>query len=165
LLDRRAAQRLSSLLQSAAGRRPAIPEEEPLMFELVFESLKRATETTIQMQQEAFRKWATLWPGLPAVPGTFAEQAQKFQKKWAEFYEELLKKQRETLEAQFKAGLKHIEEAFRLAETKDPGELRARTVELWQKVFETLRQSYEAQVRDFQALAIRWTEMVTKGAA
>ena len=135
------------------------------MFELVFESLKRATETTIQMQQEAFRKWATLWPGLPAVPGTFAEQAQKFQKKWAEFYEELLKKQRETLEAQFSAGLRNIEEAFRLADAKNPEELRTKTIELWQKSFECIRQLYDAQVRDFQAAVAKWTELVMKGAA
>ncbi len=141
------------------------------MSELVFESLKKATEVTLQMQQEAFKKWAGLWPGFPGVPGVPAgpamipEQAKNFQKKWAEFYEEVLKKQREMVAAQFQAGLQHIEEAFRLAETKDPAELRTKTIELWQKVFETLRQTFEAQVRDFQALAGRWTELVTKGAA
>lgn len=135
------------------------------MFELVFESLKKATEVSLQMQQETFKRWATLWPGVPGVPGTITEQAPKIQKKWAEFYEEALKKQRETLQAQFQAGLKHIEEAFRLAETKNPEELRVKTIELWQKVFETLHQSFEAQVRDFQVVAGRWTELVTKGAA
>jgi len=104
-------------------------------------------------------------PGVPFVSGSITEQAQKFQKKWAEFYEEVLKKQRETVATQFQTGLKHIEEAFRLAETKDPTELRTKTIELWQKVFETLRQSFEAQVRDFQAIAGRWGELATKGAA
>jgi hypothetical protein len=135
------------------------------MFELAFESLKKATEVSLQMQQEAIKKWVGLWPGLPVGPGPIPEKAQKFQKKWAEFYEEVLKKQREALAAQFQAGLKYIEEGFRLAETKDPAELRAKTIELWQKVFETLREAFEAQVRDFQALAGRWTELVSKGAA
>ena len=135
------------------------------MFELVFDSLKKTTEMSLQMHQEALKRWGSLWPGVPLGPATIPEQAQKFQKKWAEFYEETLKKQREAIEVQFKAGLKYIEDAFRLAESKDPAELRAKTIELWQKVFESLQQSYEAQVRDLQAVASRWTELVTKGAA
>ena len=135
------------------------------MFESVFDSFKKVTETTLRMQQEMYEKWISLWPGLKPNQTPFAEPLQKFQKKWAEFYEEMLKKQRETLEVQFKSGLKNIEEAFRLAEAKDPEELRAKTTELWQKVFETLRQTYEAQLRDLQTIAARWTEMVTKGAA
>ena len=135
------------------------------MFDVVFDSLKRATEMSLQMQQDAFRKWAGIWPGAPMGPIVIPQQAQAFQKKWAEFFEETLKKQREAIEVQFKAGLKNIEQAFKLAECKDPGELRAKTIELWQKVFETLHQTFEAQVRDCQILAGRWTELVAKGAA
>jgi hypothetical protein len=136
------------------------------MFDQVFESMRKATETTLQMQQEMFKKWLSLCPTVvaPSKPA-WGEQVQKFQKKWAEVYEDALKKQRETLEAQLKAGLQIIEDAFRLAEAKDAEELRAKTVELWQKVFESLRQAYEAQTRDFQAVVCRWTELVTKGAA
>jgi hypothetical protein len=135
------------------------------MFEPVFASLKKVTETTLRMQQEMYEKWVSLWPGVRPAQAAFTEPALKFQKKWAEFYEETLKKQRETLEAQFKAGLKNIEDAFRLAEAKDPDELRVKTTELWEKVFETLRQSAEAQLRDFQTIAARWAELVTRGAA
>jgi hypothetical protein len=135
------------------------------MFESVFDSFKKVTETTLRMQQEMYEKWVSLWPGLKPGQTPFAEPAQKFQKKWAEFFEDMLKKQRETLETQFKSGLKNIEEAFRLAEAKNPEELRTKTTELWQKVFGTLRQSYEAQLRDLQSIAARWTELMTKGAA
>jgi len=132
------------------------------MFESVFDSLKKVTETTLRTQQEVYEKWVSLLPGVRPTQAVFAEPAQRFQRKWAEFYEETLKKQRETLEAQFKAGFKNIETAFRLAEAKDPEELRANTTELWQKVFETLRQSSEAQLRDLQTFTGRWTELVTK---
>jgi len=135
------------------------------MFEQVFESLKKSTEMSLQFQQDAFKKWTSLWPGFAPTQTRAGEQAQKFQKKWAEFYEDALKRQRETLETQFKAGLKHIEEAFHIAESKDPVELRTKTIELWQKVFESMHKSYEGQMRDFQALVTRWTEMVTKEAA
>jgi len=135
------------------------------MFDQVFESMRKATEITLEMQQEMYKKWLNLWPGVPTSQFPWSEQVHKFQKKWAAFCEEALKKQRESLEAQLRAGLQNIDDAFRLAEAKDAEQLRAKTVELWQKVFNSLRQTYEAQVRDFQATLARWTEMVTKGAA
>jgi hypothetical protein len=135
------------------------------MFDQVFDSIRKSTEMTLQMQQEMLKKWLSLWPGLPSSQFPWGEQVKKFQKKWAAFSEETLKTQRETLESQLKAGLQNIENTFRLAEAKDAEELRAKTIELWQKVFDSLRQTYEAQVREIQATISRWTEIVTKGAA
>jgi hypothetical protein len=134
------------------------------MFEQVFESLRTMTEANIHMQQEMLKKWAGMWAGVPK-PGGGDEQILKAQNTWAECMTEAARKQRETLEAQFSVGLKNIEEAFRLAEVKDPEVLRARTVELWQKSFDCVRQVYEAQMRDLQAAMAKWTELVTKGAA
>ena len=135
------------------------------MFDQVFENLRKATEASIQVQQDLFKKWVGLWPGVPGVPAVGAEPFIKVQKKWAEFVGDAVKKQRETLEAHFSAGLRNIEDAFRLAEAKNPEELRAKTVELWQKSFECIRQLYDAQIRDFQAAVAKWTELVMKGAA
>jgi hypothetical protein len=134
------------------------------MFDQVFESLHKAADSALGMQQELFKKWLGLWPGVMASPAGFGEPI-KFQKKWVEVVGEMIKKERESLEAQFSAGLRHIEEAFRLTEAKDPHELRTKTIELWQKTFECLRQTYEAQLRDFQAAVTRWTELVMKGGA
>jgi hypothetical protein len=134
------------------------------MFEQVFENLRTATETSIHMQQELFKKWAGLWPTAYVPPGDAPERVQKVQKQWVEFTTEQVKKQRQNLEAQFSAGLKNFEESFRLAEAKDPVELRAKTVELWQKSFDCLRKLYEAQTRDFQEALVKWTELVNKGA-
>jgi hypothetical protein len=135
------------------------------MFEQVFENLRQATDATIQTQAEIYKKWAGLWPTVPGSPPTWGEQAQKFHKKWSAFVNELVKKQHETLEVQYAAGLRNIEEAFQLAEIKDLEELRTKTLELWQKSFEALREVYEAQVRDFQSAVGKWTELMTKGAA
>src|SRR5262245_11581914 len=134
------------------------------MFEQVFENLRKATEASIQMQQDLFTKWASLWPGVPtSLPAS--EPFSRFQKKWAETVGELVKKQRETLETRFSAGLRNIEEAFHLPEARDPEELRARAIELWRKSFECLRQFAEAQARDFQSAVAKWSELVGKGAA
>jgi hypothetical protein len=139
--------------------------EEPAMFEPVFESLRKATETGLQMQQEMFKKWAGLWPGVPPSQPAWNEQFEKYQKKWTELLNETLRKRRETLEAQFKSGMKNIEETFRVAEARDFEELRSKTLELWQKTFDSLRQTYEAQIQDFQLLSSKWSEMFTKGPA
>jgi hypothetical protein len=133
------------------------------MFEPVFESLRKATEATVEMQQELFNKWARLFPALPMVPAAY--EPVKFQKRCLEVITELTTKQHESLEAQFNAGVKTVEEAFRLCEAKDPEELRAKTVELWQKTFDCLRQVYDAQARDFQTAVVKWGELVTRGAA
>jgi hypothetical protein len=138
--------------------------EGPAMFDQVFESLRKATESSVAMQQELFKKWIGMWPGVPASVFPFGEP-HKFQKKWVELVSELLKKQNESLEVQFKAGLRNIEEAFHLAEAKDPEELRTKTIELWQKTFDCLRQASEAQLRNCQDAIAKWAELMTKGVA
>jgi hypothetical protein len=135
------------------------------MFEQVFDNLRVATQSSIHLQQELFNKWVSVWPSpTPAANGN-GDKIQKAQRKWAEFVADLVKKERETRERQYSAGLKNIEEAFRLAEAKEPEELRAKTVELWQKSIDCMRQTYETQMRDFQAAVVKWTELVVQGAA
>ena len=133
------------------------------MFEPVFESLRKATDATVKMQQELFAKWTKMFPALPMVPAAF--EPVKFQKRCLEVITELTTKQREALEAQFNAGVKTIEEAFRLCEAKDPEELRTKTVELWHKTFDSLRQVYDAQAKDFQTATAKWADLMTRGAA
>jgi len=135
------------------------------MFEKVYENLRAATEANIHMQQELFQKWMGMWMGGPALPFGKTEQFPTVQKKFAEFVAEIVKKQHDAWLAQFNAGLKNIEEAFRLPAAKDPEELRTKTIELWQKSFNCLRETYEAQVRDFQATVAKWMELMTKSAA
>jgi hypothetical protein len=134
------------------------------MFEKVFENLRKAAEANVQAQQEMFQKWVSMWPGVPSSYA-WGEKFQKVQKKWNQIVAEQVKKQREMLDEQFSAGLRNIEESFRLAEAKDPEEFRAKTLELWSKSFDYLRQTAEAQLREFQAAMEKWAETVTKNDA
>jgi hypothetical protein len=134
------------------------------MFDQVFDTLRKATEANIQLQQEMVKKWMGLWPGLPSVPA-LPDQMQQFQKKWAEAVSELLKKQRESTEALFKTGVENLEKAFQLGEVQTAEEMRAKIMQLWQKCFDSMRQAWEAQLRDFQMVVARFTEIVTKAAA
>jgi hypothetical protein len=135
------------------------------MFNTVFENLRTATDLAIQTQQDLFKKWIAFWEGGTLFQSVKGEQAQKFQKKWTEAVTETLKRQREAMEVQFTAGLKSLEAAFAVAGAKDIAEVRAKSVELWQKSFDCLRKAFEAQTSEFQAALARWTELVTKGAA
>ncbi|HKI38683.1 MAG TPA: hypothetical protein VKA46_42940 [Gemmataceae bacterium] len=132
------------------------------MFEPVSESLRRAAEANIQMQQDLFKRWAGLCPGVAAPLGAGGEKVLAFQKKGAEIVGELIERQCAALAAQVSAGLKVCEEASRLAEVKDPTELRTRAVGVWQQACDGVLQTYEAQLREFPAAVARWTELVTK---
>ena len=73
------------------------------MYDVVFENLRKSTESAIQVQQEMFRTWGNFWGGGPA-------RSSPFKKKWADTFGDLLRKQKETLEAQYNGGLKIIEQ-------------------------------------------------------
>jgi hypothetical protein len=126
------------------------------MFQNVVENFRQATEATIHLQQEMFKKWISLWPVSP-VPGPWGDQGKEFQKKWAETMSDLVKRQAELTETQFKAGLANIEQAFKLAEAKTPEDFRAKSLELWQQCFDSLRMVNEAQLRGFEAVMEKWS--------
>src|SRR5262249_24375299 len=111
------------------------------------------------------KAWIKLWPGIPTSTHSWGEQVQQFQKKWAKTIGDMIKQHKDATEAHFKAGLHNIEKAFQVGEAKAAEEKRAKSVELWQKCFEDLRQVYEAQLRGFETVIEKWTELTTKSAA
>lgn len=132
------------------------------MFTNVMDNFRQATETTVHMQQELFKQWLSLWPiPSPSAP-RWGEQVQQFQKKWSEALNELVKKQAEVTEAQFKAGLQNIEKAFQVAAAKSPEELRTKSLELWQQCFDNLKQVYDAQLRGFESAVEKWIKQSTQ---
>jgi len=134
------------------------------MFNQVGENFRRATETTVQMQQEFFKTWINLWPGTPGNATPWGEQIQQFQKKSAETFGEMFKKQQEVIGVQFKAGIEDLEKVFKITESKTPEEMRSQCIELWKKCFDDMQQVYEAQFRGFQFVADKWAELTTKNA-
>jgi hypothetical protein len=134
------------------------------MFANVIESLHKATEANLHFQQEMYKKFTNLWPGVP-TPGASAEETKKLQKKWAAFVSDVLKRQEEYINTQFKAGLSNIEKAFEIGEVKNFEELRAKTLELWQQCFESLKEAYEGQIHDCQKALGKWFDFVSKDGA
>ena len=136
------------------------------MLDQVFDNFRKASESSLQMQQELFKQWMSHWPAIPtsasSAGGAMAEQAQSVQKRWLENATEMMNKHRESLDSQYKAGIRAIEDAFRVTEAKSPEDYRRMTEELWRKSFDTLKSSAETQIRDFQAAVEKWFEMLAK---
>jgi glutathione S-transferase len=138
------------------------------MFDQVFDNFRKATETTLQAQQDLFRQWMLQWPMFsmdPTTPGSngiISEQARSFQKQWTESVMALMTKHCEALDTQYRAGIRTIEDALRTTEVKSPEEFRRLTEELWRKSFEVLKQTIENQIRDFQVAVEKWSELMTQ---
>jgi hypothetical protein len=162
------------------GRLPASPNrvspEMPTMIDQVFESFRKASESTLQMQQELFKQWTSQWsavvpmaaaptaatPTAAGTPAAWTEQAQTFQKRWLDTVTELMNKHRESLDAQYRAGIKAIEEIFKVADAKSPEDYRRLTEELWRRGFESIKSSTESQIRDFHAAMQKWIELMAR---
>jgi polyhydroxyalkanoate synthesis regulator protein len=137
------------------------------MFDFVLENLRKATDAGLQLQQNMMKEWMGQWPTMtPTTPvSAWSEKVQKFQKQWTEMVHEMIEQQRKALEEPYLAGMKHLEETFKVSEAKDLDELRAKSIELWKKSFECLRQGFESQLQVMQKSLTQWTELMTKGAA
>lgn len=138
------------------------------MFDQVFDSFRKTSETTLQAQQDLFHRWMSQWPVFPMEPTTagnkvvFNEQARSFQKQWTDTATSLLTKHCEALDSQYRAGIRMIEDALRTTEAKSPEEFRRLTEELWRTSFEVLKHTIENQFRDFHVAVEKWSELMTQ---
>jgi len=138
------------------------------MFEQVFDSFLKASETTLQAQQDLFHQWMSRWPMFPMEPTTGGnknvvnEQVRTFQKQWTDATTVLLTKQRESMDAQYRACIHACEDALRTTELKGPEDYRRLTEALWLKSFELLKQTIDNQIRDFQSAVEKWSELMTQ---
>ena len=156
------------------------------MFEQVFDNLKKATESSIQMQQEMFQKWVGMFPAAPGAAAAAAaggaagaatgnpaaglnaaaafDAMTRWQKKFEETMTESLKRQRDLVDSHYTAGLRTLEEMFRVGQSKSPQEYQDKVMQLYRQCFDSLRQLSESQMKEFKAAAERWTELMTKAA-
>jgi hypothetical protein len=140
------------------------------MFDQILDNYRKATEASLQFQQLMLRSWGQQWPSSFGVPpaaanlGAWPEQMHKAQKQVVETITDMLNKHREALDAQYRAGIRSIEEAFRVGEAKDPEQFRKLTEELWRHSYECLKSLAESQMRDIQAVTQKWFDLASQGA-
>ena len=120
------------------------------MFDQLIDGVKKASESSLQMQQEMFKNFARLFSGQGGAAGAPAEWGRASQKRWAELCVEMLNRHREALDSTYKSGIQIIEEAFHVTEAKSPDDSRRMVEDLWRKLFDLQKSQSESQFRDFQ---------------
>ncbi len=150
------------------------------MLDKMLDTYSKAVESTLKLQQEMLGKltdeWAPAQPKVreprPAAPPSTGspppaeaalEQFELAQKKWAELVKEMLNRHRETLDEQYKAGIRLLDDAFRAGEVKDPEQFRRFSEELWQRSLKTLETAVGSHLHDVQAVVQKWFEATSAG--
>jgi hypothetical protein len=120
------------------------------MVDQLFDNFRKASESSLQMQQELFKQWTQQWTSVVPQAGASSDGGRTVQKRWVALGVELLNKHRESLDATYKSGIQLIEQSFGASEAKSPDDYRRLTEELWAKLFETYKSQSEAQFNAFQ---------------
>lgn len=140
------------------------------MFHPMLDQFRQAVESATQLQQDLVRNWSqTLFQGamFPVSEGTevgngWIERVRSLQSGCAETVTDLLNRHRELLDTQYRAGIRTIEDAFRVGEAKDPEQFRKLTEELWRQSFTSAKTLTEVPMRDLQVATEKWLAIATK---
>jgi hypothetical protein len=146
----------------------ASPEEQPeaLMLDQLFELSRKATESSLQMQQVMFKQWTqALLSASPAAVGISADWGGSTRKQWVTFMVETLNKQRESIDQTYRAGIQMIEQVAHVSEAKSAEEAVRSVEEVWRKLFDAYKVQAETQFREFQTWAAKSFEMGRKAEA
>jgi hypothetical protein len=132
------------------------------MFDQLFESFRKASESSLQAQQEMFKQW---WQHSAPIFGGAggATDWGDVQKRWLDYASETMNKQRALLDSLYRSGIEVIEQAFRVTEAKSPEDYRRLVEELWRKLSDSFKAQSEAQLREFQDATAKWLEKAQAG--
>lgn len=134
------------------------------VFQQVMDSFRKTAETTLSAQKDLFQQWQSNWPGVAATQTPWLDQLRQFQHDWSTTVVDLVRKHRDTIDRQYQAGIDALEEAFSVSESNDPEELRQRMEKLFRQNLDCLKETSEAQIREFQEATTKWVELMTKSA-
>ena len=132
------------------------------LFEEVFANMRKATEANLKMQQEVFRQWTTMWPGIPTPQSIWIDKMRDFQRQWSNTISDLARKHRDAVDRQYQAALESLDAALRVSESTNPEEARRRSEQLCRKTIDCMREMSEAQIREFQDAMTKVTELIAK---
>ncbi len=130
------------------------------MLDLMFEALRKASESSSQMPLEVYKRWSQqMLSGQPLLAGGAFDWSRTLQRRWIELVVESLHKHRESLDATYRSGIQLIEQTLRSSEAGSPEDYRRATEEVWRRLVDLLKQQSESQVRDFQTWAQKSLEL------
>jgi hypothetical protein len=136
------------------------------MFAQLFDSFRKASESSLQAQQDLFKRWVQQWPSLPlGSNAATSEWTDAWHKRWLESTSDALNKHRELLDATYTSGIEVIEQTFKVGEAKSPEDYRRLVEALWRKLSDTFKAQSESQFREFQSATEKWLELARNAAA
>lgn len=135
------------------------------MFDQLFESFRKASESSLHAQQEMFRQWMQQWPSTPMTAAGMTSEWADVQKRWMESAAEALHKHRAFLDSAYKSNIEMIEQAFRFSEARSAEDYRRVAEELWHKMSDTFKAQSESQLREIQTATQKWTEKAHRASA
>jgi hypothetical protein len=122
------------------------------MFDQLVDGFRKASESTLQMQQEMLKQWTRMWLSASSSGvGTASDWNRTSQRRWLELGLEMLHKHREAIDSTYKAGIDIIGQTFNVTEAKSSDDYRKTVEDLWRKLFDLQKSQAENQFRDFQA--------------
>jgi hypothetical protein len=125
------------------------------MFDQMMDGFRKATESSLQVQQEIFKQWTQQWMSAqPSMNSASADWTRTMQKRWMDLTLEMLNKHRASIDAMYASGIQAIEQSFRITDAKSSDDYRRIVDDLWRKLFDTVKGQLETQFRDVQ----RWSE-------
>ena len=127
------------------------------MFDQFFESFRKASESSLQAQQDLFKSWTQQWPTTPFGSGATSDWTD-VQKRWLEGASEALNKHRALVDTTYKSGIEVIEHTFRFTEARSPEDYRRLVEELWRKLTDTFKAQSESQYREIQNATEKWID-------
>jgi hypothetical protein len=134
------------------------------LFEEVFQNIRKAAESNLNMQQELLSQWSALWPGMPTPQSAWINQVQKLRSKWVEAVSTLARKHRDVIDRQYNAAIESLDAALCMSEASTPEEFRRRSEQLCRKSLDCVREVAESQVEEFQDAMTKWTDVLAKSA-
>jgi hypothetical protein len=122
------------------------------MFDQLVDGVRKASESSLHLQQEMFRNWTRMFLSAPPGAASPAGEADRAaQKRWMELGLEVLDKHRAAIDTTYRAGIQLIEQTFQLADAKSGDDYRKVVEQLWHRLFDLQKEQAESQFRDFQA--------------
>jgi hypothetical protein len=130
------------------------------MFDQLFDTFRKASESSLKAQQDMFKQWMQQWPAMtPNIAGTPGAWNEAVQARFLDSTTEALNKHREMIDSMYKSGIKLIEQSFHLTDAKSPEDYRRMLEELWRKLSDSFKEQSESQFREFQKAAEKWAEV------
>jgi len=136
------------------------------MYDQLFETYRKTSESWLQMQQDMFRNVMQQWMSAsPTATGAATDWNRNFQKRFLDLAVEILNRQRTSLDATYKSAIEILEQSSRVSEAKTAEEYRRGVEDLWRRWFESVKTQSESQFRDVQNWAGKSLEIVQNAQA